>query len=60
MISNGIMPNLEGLSLRELMTVLPAGSYPNYQILGSGRVKAQVPVQGTSLKRNTKIVINLE
>ena len=60
MISNGIMPNLEGLSLRELMTVLPAGSYPNYQILGSGRVKAQVPAQGTSLKRNTKIVINLE
>lgn len=60
MISNGIMPNLEGLSLRELMTVLPTRSYPNYQIIGSGRVKTQVPAQGTSLKRNTKIVINLE
>ena len=60
LLSNGIMPNLEGLSLREVMTVLRSDSYPNFQITGSGKVKTQSPAQGTQIKRNTKIVINLE
>lgn len=57
---SGFMPDFTGLSLREVLAILPAGAYPNYKINGSGRVKSQLPAKGSKVDVKTKIVINLE
>lgn len=59
LLAGGIMPDLKGLSLREVMTVLPR-NYTNYKINGSGVVKSQIPEKGIKINEKTKIVINLE
>ena len=58
--SGGVMPDLNGLSLREFLSVFPVENYPNIKTSGSGTIKAQSPAAGTRLERNTKIVINLK
>ena len=57
---SGFMPDFTGLSLREVLAILPANVYSNYKINGSGRVKSQSPAKGTKIDGKTKIVINLE
>ena len=57
---SGIMPNLKGLSLRELLSVYPISLYPNYEFVGSGRVSEQSTLQGSKLSKNTKIRIILK
>jgi cell division protein FtsI (penicillin-binding protein 3) len=57
---SGVMPDFTGLSLREVLMILPVGVYPNYKVNGSGRVKSQLPAKGSKINGKTKIVINLE
>ena len=57
---SGVMPDFTGLSLREVLMILPADMYPNYKVSGSGRVKSQSPAKGSKIDGKTKIVINLE
>ncbi|WP_435308499.1 penicillin-binding protein [Sebaldella termitidis] len=57
---SGVMPDFTGLSLREVLMILPADMYPNYKLSGSGRVKSQSPAKGSKIDGKTKIVINLE
>ncbi|RRD39936.1 peptidoglycan glycosyltransferase [Leptotrichia sp. OH3620_COT-345] len=55
-----IMPNLGGISLRELLSVYPQEKFPKYKISGSGKVKEQLPLAGAKLTKDTEIKIVLE
>ena len=57
---NGVMPNLKGLSLRELLSVYPISLYPNYEFVGSGKVFEQSILQGSRISKDTKIRIILK
>lgn len=54
------MPDLTGLSLRELLTVYPQAKFPEYKISGSGKVRSQTPQAGTSLTEDTEVRLELQ
>lgn len=56
----GLMPNLTGISLRELLSVYPQQKFPKYKVNGSGKVVSQYPLPGVKLEKDTEIKINLE
>ena len=58
--NNGVMPDITGLSLRELLSIYPQKRFPKYKINGSGKVESQYPMPGTNLTKDTEIRINLE
>ena len=55
-----LMPDLKGISMRELLSVYPQKKFPKYNIAGSGRVADQWPAAGAKLDKNTEIKIVLE
>ena len=57
---SGFMPDFTGLSLREVLAIMPANVYPNFKINGSGKVRTQSPAKGAKIDGKSKIVINLE
>lgn len=57
---NSLMPDLTGLSMREVLIALPTKKYKNYKLKGSGKVVSQFPKHGTILSSNTEIIINFE
>ena len=57
---NELMPDLKGISLRELLAVYPQRKYSKYKFVGSGQVKEQWPLPGTRINKDTEIKIVLE
>lgn len=57
---NGIMPDLTGLSLREVLSTLPQQKYPKNKISGSGKVTSQYPNVGTKITKDSEIKVTLE
>lgn len=54
------MPDLTGISLRELLSIYPHEKFANYKIVGSGKVKGQSPSAGMPLDKNSVISLILE
>ncbi len=58
--NNNIMPDLSGLSLREIISIYPQTKFPKYKITGSGSVIEQYPATGTKLSKDSEIRIILK
>ena len=58
--NNNKMPNLVGLSLREIISVYPQTKFPKYKIIGNGSVAEQYPSPGEKLDKNTEVKIVLK
>ncbi len=56
----GLMPDLKGLSLREIYAIYPRNMFPHYKINGSGRVIGQYPKAGEKISKTSQIIINME
>ncbi len=56
----GLMPDLKGLSLREIYAIYPRNIFPHYKINGSGRVIGQYPKAGEKISKTSQIIINME
>lgn len=59
-LKNKIMPNLTGLSLKELLELNLYESYPNFNIVGSGVVVRQNIKSGQEIDYTSKIEVELE
>lgn len=57
--NNNKMPDLTGLSLREIISIYPQIKFPKYKITGNGSVVEQYPSPGTKLDKNSEIRIIL-
>lgn len=57
--NNNKMPDLTGLSLRELISIYPQIKFPKYKITGNGSVVEQYPSPGTKLDKNSEVRIIL-
>lgn len=58
--NSGIIPDLTGISLREVLAIIPQSKYTNSKIIGNGRVVSQSPQPGVKLKKETEIKVILE
>ena len=56
----GLMPDLTGLSLREIYAIYPRNMFPHYKINGAGRVTGQYPKAGEKISKTSQIIINME
>lgn len=56
----GLMPDLKGLSLREIYAIYPRNMFPHYKINGSGRVIGQYPKAGEKISKTSQIIINMK
>ena len=56
----GLMPDLKGLSLREIYAIYPRNIFPHYKINGSGRVIGQYPKAGEKISKTSQIIINMK
>ena len=54
------MPDLTGLSLREIISIYPQIKFPKYKITGNGSVVEQYPSAGTKLDKNSEVRIILK
>ena len=57
--NNNKMPDLTGLSLREIISIYPQIKFPKYKITGNGSVVEQYPSPGTKLDKNSEVRIIL-
>ena len=57
--NNNKMPDLKGLSLREIISIYPQIKFPKYKITGNGSVVEQYPSPGTKLDKNSEVRIIL-
>ena len=57
--NNNKMPDLKGLSLREIISIYPQIKFPKYKITGNGSVVEQYPEPGTKLDKNSEVRIIL-
>ena len=57
--NNNKMPDLTGLSLREIISIYPQIKFPKYKITGNGSVVEQYPEPGTKLDKNSEVRIIL-
>ena len=58
--NNNKMPDLTGLSLREIISIYPQIKFPKYKITGNGSVVEQYPSAGTKLDKNSEVRIILK
>lgn len=49
--NKNIMPDLTGLSLREIISIYPQSKFPKYRITGNGSVVEQYPSAGSRLSK---------
>lgn len=57
---NGIMPNLIGYSLKEILALNPYASYKNIKIVGKGKVVSQNIMPGNNINENSLIILELK
>lgn len=57
--NNNKMPDLTGLSLKEIISIYPQIKFPKYKITGNGSVVEQYPSPGTKLDKNSEVRIIL-
>ncbi len=58
--NKSLMPDLTGLSLREIISIYPQSKFPKYKITGSGSVAEQYPTAGTKLTKDSEVRIILK
>lgn len=58
-LENGIMPDLKGFSLRDLVNIIPLDKYPNVKIEGSGVVINQNVLKGQAISSDSQILLEL-
>lgn len=58
--NKNIMPDLTGLSLREIISIYPQSKFPKYRITGNGSVVEQYPSAGSRLSKDSEIKIILK
>ena len=57
MFYKNIMPDLNGVVLRDFYSIYPQSKYPNFKVSGSGKVVDQYPKAGERIDDKTNIEI---